>query len=161
MINQINATITKDDQETVLAAVATIRGTLPFLIDLTVDKRQAMARLGDKGVAFVWKSIEIGAQNPKILPAGFDLEKLRKDAQLFDDLAPIRLALDQLQRQVRDTAIVAAHDAYASARAIYGYAKTGLGHGSLESAADHLSPHFARKSNGDSAKSERSNDAKS
>src|SRR5206468_2335413 len=95
--------------------------------------------------AFVRKAIEIATQNPKILPPAFDLEEMRRDAQLFVDLAPIRIVIDQLQKQVRDTVMQAGSEAYAAARAVYAYAKNSLTGASLEVAAGDLAQRSPEK----------------
>src|SRR5437660_4827726 len=100
--NRVSATLTTKDQEGVLAAISGIRQTLPFLIDLTTDERVTMPKLGDKSHAFVKKAVDIATQHPEMVSAVF-LDEMRKDAQLFDMLAPIQLAIDLLQKQIDDT----------------------------------------------------------
>ncbi len=142
---QINATFSPADQEAVMAAVVTIREKLPFLIDLTVDDRKALVKLGDKSHSFVRKAVDVAVQNPKMLPVAFDLEKMRKEAQLFDDLSTIQLAVDQLQKQIDDTAIQVGNSAYAAARTVYACAKSDFGRAALETAAVELGQRYARK----------------
>lgn len=75
----ISATLAQADREALLAAVATIKEKLPFLIDLTADERKALPKMGDKSRAFVSKALEVATQNPNFLPRSFDLGELRKD----------------------------------------------------------------------------------
>ena len=51
-VSPISATLDAKDRETVMAAIATIKEKLPFLIDLTADDRKALPRMGDKSRAF-------------------------------------------------------------------------------------------------------------
>ena len=51
--NRVTGSVSGKDQETVPAAIATIRQSFPFLIDLTTAEHVAMAKLGDKGQGFV------------------------------------------------------------------------------------------------------------
>ena len=97
--NRVSATLSKTDEEVVMTAVATIRQTLPFLIDLTTAERVEMPKLGPRTQIFVKRALEIGTQNSALLPVSF-LEEMRKDARLFEALAPIQLAIDQLQKQI-------------------------------------------------------------
>lgn len=53
----------------------------------------------------------------------FDVEKLRKDVQLFEAMYPIVVALTQLQELVDDTCIAVGSEAYAAALQMYTYAK--------------------------------------
>lgn len=59
------------DQEVVMTAIATIRQTLPFLIDLTTAERVAIPKLGARTQAFVKKALDVGTQNSAMLPASF------------------------------------------------------------------------------------------
>ena len=93
--NRISATLAAADRDAVLAAITTIRQKLPFLIDLTAEERSALSKFGDKSRAFVSKALEIASQNPSILPRSFDLDEMRSDFQLFQDLQPILMALNQ------------------------------------------------------------------
>ena len=143
--NRISATLSQTDQDAVLTAIATIRQKLPFLIDLTTAERVTIPKLGDKTQAFVKKALDVAAQNPDMLPAGSFLEEMRKDAQLFENLAPIRLAIDLLQKQVDDTTTQVGGEAYASARTIYTVSKTPFARAALRTAADDLGKRFSRK----------------
>ena len=118
--NRVSATLSIADQEAVMTAIDTIRQKLPFLIDLTANKRVAMAKLGDKSQAFVKKALEIAVQNPGI-------------------------ALDKLHNQVDDTAIQAGGEAYATARAVYAATKTPFATPALRTATHELRKRFGRK----------------
>jgi hypothetical protein len=143
--NTAGTTLSTIDQEAILAAIADIKQRLPFLIDLTRDDRKAMPKLGDKSRAFVKKALDVAVQNPGVLPASFDLNKMRNDAQLFDHLTPIKLALDQLQKQVNDTAIGIGSQAYTAARDVYASTKSRFARAALETATGDLGQRFARK----------------
>ncbi len=51
--NRIDATLSPGDKDEVLAAIATLKGKLPFLIDLSPEERRALPKMGDKSRAFV------------------------------------------------------------------------------------------------------------
>jgi hypothetical protein len=141
----INATLSAADQEAILAAVGTIRQKLPFLVDLSREERQAILKLGDKTHGFARKAFEITAQNPGILPASVNVDGLRNSEHLYESLAAIKLAIDQLQKQVEDTTMQVGSDAYAIARSIYSRAKSGFAGASLKTAADELGKRFGRR----------------
>jgi hypothetical protein len=144
--NRISAALTLADRNAVIAAVATIREKLPFLIDLTVEERKALPKLGDKSRAFVTKALEVATQNPDFLPRSFDLEEMRRDVQLFEAMYPIVIALAQLQELMDDTYTAVGSEAYSAALTVYNYAKaSGQGSG-LEAVVDELGQRFARKS---------------
>lgn len=142
----ISATLTQADRDAVIAAVATIKQKLPFLIDLTMEERKALPKMGDKSRAFVSKALEVATQNPDFLPRSFDLEEMRKDVQLFEAMYPIVMALTQLQELLDDTYVTVGSEAYSAALQVYSYAKaSGQGSG-LEAVVGELGQRFARKS---------------
>jgi hypothetical protein len=144
--NQISATMTKADRDAVLAAVATIKEKLPFLMDLTPEQRTSLPKMGDKSQAFVNKALEVATQNPDFLPRSFDLEEMKRDVELFQALYPVFLSLTQLQELVDDTVMAVGSDAYAAALVVYNFAKaSGKGSG-LDAVADEMGKRFARKS---------------
>ncbi len=144
--NQISATLDQTNRDAVMAAVATIKEKLPFLIDLTAEQRKSLPKMGDKSRAFVSKALEVATQNPDFLPRSFDLEEMRQDVELFESLYPILLSLTQLHELVDDTCIAVGSDAYAAALVVYNFAKaSGKGAG-LDAVADEMGRRFARKS---------------
>ncbi len=113
-VNRISAKLAPADKEAVMQAIATIREKLPFLIDLTTEDRRTIIKMGDKSRAFVTKALEVATQNPEFLPRSFDLEEMRRDLGIFEDLYPVLLSLTQLQELVDDTCIAAGSEAYPS-----------------------------------------------
>lgn len=143
--NRVSATLSQDDQEALLNALATIRQKLPFLLGLNPDERRALPRLGDKSRAFVTKALEVATQNPDFLPRSFDIEEMKQDARLFEAMYPLLLSLTQLQELMEDTTTVVGSEAYAAALLVYSYAKTSGRNTGLDSAVDDMSQRFARK----------------
>lgn len=144
--NQVSATLTQADRDAALAAITTLKEKLPFLIDLTVEEKKALPKMGDKSRAFVSKALEVATQNPDFLPRSFDLEEMRKDVQLFETMYPIVMAMTQLQELLDDTYVTVGSEAYSAALQVYNYAKaSGQGAG-LEAVVDELGQRFARKS---------------
>lgn len=97
--NQISATLDQTNRDAMMAAIATLKEKLPFLIDLTAQ-RKSLPKMGDKSRAFVSKALEVATQNPDFLPWSFDLEEMRQDVELFESLYPILLSLTQLHELV-------------------------------------------------------------
>ena len=133
------------DQDAIMTAIATIRQKLPFLTSLTATERNTLAKAGDKSVGFVSKAVEVAVQNPGILPASHTLDDVRNTAQLFQSMAGIKLALEQLQREVSDTTIQLGSNAYAVARTIYMGTKSPIAQPHMTTVADNLGKRFQRK----------------
>ena len=144
--NRISATLSQADQQAVLSAINTIREKLPFLIDLSLEERKALPRLGDKSRGFVSQALEVASQNTDILPRSFDVDEMRKDVDLLNVLSPVLLALAQLNELVEDTYIEVGSEAYTAALAVYQYARAAGKGAALDGALDTLSQRFARKS---------------
>jgi hypothetical protein len=144
--NRISASLSKADREAVMAAIATIREKLPFLIDLTTEERRTMLKMGDKSRAFVSKALEVGTQNPDFLPRAFNLEEMRRDVELYEALYSVLLSLTQLQELVDDTCIAAGSEAYTAALAIYNYAKASGDVTGLDAVIDEMGRRFTRRS---------------
>ena len=143
--NRVNATLAPADREAVLASIEAAREKLPFLIDLTAEERHSIIKMGDKSRGFVLKALEVANQNPAILPRSFNIEEMRNDIQLFEDLQPVLMAINKLQDLVEDTVMEAGGEAYAAALAVYSYVKASGAGEALEVAADDLGRRFARK----------------
>ena len=138
--------------------VTTIRKSLPFLIDLTTAERMSLAKFGDKSQAFVKKALDTATHSSNLLPQEF-LVEMRKDAQLLDSLAPIRVAVDLLQKQIDDTAYQVGAEAYAGARTIYAVSKTPFAEATLRTAAEDLGKRFGRRTRATAAAVEPANSA--
>jgi hypothetical protein len=134
------------DQEAAMKAIADIRQALPFMKDLTTDQRNSIPKIGAKGVAFIHKAVAVAEQNPQILPPSVTLDNMSANSNLLDTLTAILIALDQLRKQLSDTAVFVRNEAYTAARCVYTYAAA-AGPG-LETAVEELGQYFTRKSNG-------------
>ena len=145
-VNRISATLSPADRDEVLAAITTIKQKLPFLTDLTLEERKALPRMGDKSRAFVSKAVEVATQNPDFLPRSFDVDEMRRDAELFEALQPIALSLTQLQELLDDTLVELGAESYTAALVVYNYARNSGQGQALDAVADELSRRFARKS---------------
>lgn len=143
--NRISATLAQTDQEEVMAAIATIKSKLSFLTDLTPEERKALNKMGDKSQAFVTMALEIATQNQDYLPRSFEVEEMRKDVELYDQLRPILVALSQLQHLVEMTSMIAGSEAMGAALTVYRSAKVhGQGTG-LEAVLNEMGQRFARR----------------
>lgn len=142
--NRISATLSPEGHQAVIDAIATIRKEMPFLVDLSLEERKTLTKMGDRSRGFVDQAYILAMQNPDFLPRSFDLEEMKRDVELFRALHPLMMALNQLHELMEDTYMAAGSEAYSAALAVYSYAKadrTGL---ALDSAVKELSRRFAR-----------------
>ena len=143
--NRISAALSTTDQETVMQAIATIREKLPFLIDLTRNERVSLTKLGDKSQGFVKRAFELATQSTDLIPQTL-IDEMRKDTELLDRFASIRLAIDLLQKQIDDTVTQVGAEAYAAARTVYAVTKTPFAHATLRTASTDLGKTFRKRS---------------
>jgi len=129
MENQISITISEEAVANINKAIATINENLPDLINLTVDDRHQLPKMGDKTIAFVNKSFEYASQNPTIVPSFLDLTEFAKDTAVVTSLKRILMPLEQLNEKLSDTNLLAGSEAYMAALVFYtavkGAAKAG------------------------------------
>jgi hypothetical protein len=146
MQNRIDASLSATVRDEVLDLIAQIRTKLPFLIDLSPEERMSLPKMGDKSRAFVNGSLQMATQDDSYLPRAFDVEELRKDVELAENMQPISVALKQLSEFVDDTYILVGSEAYTASLVVYQSAKRN-GHGAaLDGLLDSLAQRFARKS---------------
>jgi hypothetical protein len=144
----IKGDLLPEQQQAVLNSLHDIQTKLPFLIDLTVDDRRTLPKMGDRSRAFVDQGLVMATQNEGILPRNFDLEEYRRDVALVRQLEPIVLAARQLIKRIEDTYLAAGSDAYGQTLVVYQAAKLAGKDGSLAEHLDSLGKRFARKSPG-------------
>ncbi|MEP0983883.1 hypothetical protein NC980_25460, partial [Leptolyngbya sp. AS-A5] len=85
------------------------------------------------------------SRNPDSLPRSFDVEEMRKDLELFQDLNQILMSLTQLQDMVNDTCMVVGSEAYTAALTVYDYAKkSGVNANGMEPIVAEMREHFRR-----------------
>jgi len=130
MENKISITISKEAIETINAAIATIEQQLPNLINLTVEDRKSLPKMGDKTLAFVNKALEYSKQNSKVVPSFLDVAEFEKDVQAVTNINRVLIPLQQLVEKLDDTTLLAGSEAYSAALTFYnavkGAAKAGV-----------------------------------
>jgi hypothetical protein len=139
--------LSAEQVQTIMNLIGQIRAELPFLIDLNVEERRTLPKLGDKSQAFVDQGLLLATQNEGIMPRNFDIDGYSNDVTLVRQLHSIVLALGQLQGRLEDTFLAAGSDAYSQTLLVYQAAKLAGKNGSLDQHLEGLSRRFARKSN--------------
>lgn len=115
--NRITYAIKPADKTAILKHIADIRqllgGALAFNLD--PSERQALAKMGDKSLAFVGKALDYATKNTALVPPYLDLAEANKDYALAADLREISRELGTLNQAVEDTLMVAGAEAYDAA----------------------------------------------
>ncbi|WP_261796826.1 hypothetical protein [Ralstonia sp. TCR112] len=95
------------DLTAVDAALKTLEEKLAGLIDLSIEQRSTLMKMGDKSEAFCRKAVEVLGNNPGVLPANFSLAELRRDLAGFDTLRPRLVRIEKLYEKMRDSQLAA------------------------------------------------------
>lgn len=146
--NRVDAELKAADAQAVLTSIADIKAKLPFLIDLTLEERKTLPKMGDISRAFVQKALEVSSQNQDSLPRSFDTEEMQRDWELFQALSPIVQAVGQLNELLDDTITQVGSEAYVAALLVYNALKANGKGSALDGEKDALAQRFARKSTG-------------
>jgi hypothetical protein len=140
--------ITFDDKSlaNIDTAINTLEAELQGLIDLNVDERRALPKMGDKSETFCRQTLNVLAQNPQVVPPSLDLAEAQRDLQALDALRSRSSRLRQLVGRVEDTELALGSDVMSAALDGYAMLKV-LGKGSgLEALRKEVGARFAKKS---------------
>ena len=143
--NLVDATFPAEDQDWVLQTLKAVNERLPFLIGLTPEQRQCLAKMGDKTVAFVEKALRAADLNPTLIPASVDVAGLRKDVELVRGLMPVLDVLTQLRERVDDTVTESGSEAFAVALEVYQHLKASGKNTGLDESLKDMGQRFARR----------------
>ncbi len=113
--NLMSLTLSADDLDAVDAALTTLEARLAGLISLRVETHCGMAKMGDKSEAFCRRTLAGLAQNPQIVPPGFDLTESLADLAAADALHPRLLRLRRLAERAEDSELALGCDVMVAA----------------------------------------------
>jgi hypothetical protein len=122
--NLISATLSNTvvaEVETHVKAIATLLAGV--LQNLEAKDRQAMAKMGDKTLAFVQKALQYAGQDAAMLPSYISLPEAAADLALTRQLDGILKLMAPLCQSVQDTVMMAGSDCYIAGLGIYGHIK--------------------------------------
>ncbi len=128
------------------------------LLDLSVEQRQGLTKMGDKSEAFCRQALITGRQNVGKLPpdTANDLAAEEADLADLDALRPRLARLNALREMADDTEVALGSDIMVFSLSLYGILKAigaAVGTG-LDVLRAQLSTRFARKSRGGKADAE-------
>ena len=104
-----------DDLEAVDAALTTLEMRLTGLIALRVEEHHALAKMGRKSEKFCERTLTLLAQNPQIVPPGFDLTEAQAGLAAMDVLRPRLVRLRRLGGRAEDSEMALCNDVMGAA----------------------------------------------
>ena len=126
--NLISLTIDSSRFTAIEAAVTALEKEMVDFVELSVEQRRELLKLGPKTEVFCRATIEVMERNPGALPADFDLNAIRQDRVAIDQVRPLLSRLRMLVSRVQDTEMALGSDLYKAALDGYRFAKaTGKG----------------------------------
>jgi hypothetical protein len=143
--NLISLTLSEAELAEMDAAINTLETTLSrHMIDLSVDERRSLAKMGDKSEAFCRQTLNVLSQNPGVVPANLDLDEAKRDLLALDQLRSRTTRLRQLLGRAEDTETALGSDVMSAALNGYALLKV-LGKGSgLEGLRRDMAARFSR-----------------
>ncbi|QSX77409.1 hypothetical protein [Agrilutibacter solisilvae] len=143
--NLISITITQEQQEAALAAIAQLEAALPGLISLGTAERKTLHHMGHKSEVFARGTIRVLSQNPSIVPPSMDIAGAHQDLAAFDRLRPIQEILSRVNAMVASTSAALGHDLMDFAFDGYSQLKVSGAAQGLEDLRRELGTRFSRR----------------
>ena len=90
--NLVSLTFSADDIAAIDAAIATQERKLAPLIELSIDDRRRLAKMGEKSESLCRQTLMLLGQNTQLIPPGYDLAEAQRDLSTLDLLVPVSAA---------------------------------------------------------------------
>jgi hypothetical protein len=119
METRISGTIGPETKQTILGEIDSIENKLTFLINLKAEDRHNLAKMGDKTLAFVTKSLEYAKQNHMVVTSFLDVAEFEKEVTTMNTLLRILKPMRQLLEEIDDTTLYVGSKAYTDALTFY------------------------------------------
>lgn len=111
--NRISTEITPQKKAAITAAIQALKTELQgIIINLNVDERQSLPKIGDRTLAFDEKCKAYMASRPELVPGFVNLAEMAKDRKLVADLLPCLQELAPICEGIEDTISLAYTDIY-------------------------------------------------
>ena len=142
--NKVSAALAAQALTNILAAYATIKTNLPFLISLSDDDRAHLPHIGDKSAEVLNQTLLFVAQFPEAIPATFSIPELQKDGALFTPFETVVMASAESNQLISDTDLALRSDLLLAILDVYAFAKANNRNGAYDSYVNYMKGHFAR-----------------
>lgn len=117
--NRLDFTLSQSDVTAINDSIDALNSSLDFLIGLTVTERITLPAIDVNNKAFTEDAINAATSNETLLPGYISVVAMKNDLDLFNQLEPIKIKLNQILEKINDTQLLAGSEAYTSALAIY------------------------------------------
>ena len=146
--NLIQLTLTAEDYAAIDGALTTLETRLASLIDLSVEERRGLVRMGEKSEAFCRQTLLAMDENRSFIPASVGLDDAQADLEQLDALRRRTLRLQRLTGRCEDTTTALGSDVMSTSLEGYSLLKM-LGKGSgLAPLRETIASRFSRRGRG-------------
>lgn len=121
--NLENAALPPEVVAQIEAKIAEIKLSMPYLVGLSTTDHMKLNILGRKSTQFVQRAVESVRQNPELAPSFLDAGALERNYALYNSLLIVLEPVQQLERMIADTLMVAGNLAYTDALDYYNTVK--------------------------------------
>lgn len=142
--NLISLQLTTADLSAIDAALKTLEDKFVGLIDLSIEQRSTVTKMGDKSEAFCRKAVEVLGNNPGVLAASYNLAEVKRDLAAFDALRSRLVRVEKLVEKMRDSQMALGSDLMTASLEGYAYLKVAGKGEALDTARAALSVRFNR-----------------
>ncbi|WP_343661453.1 hypothetical protein [Ralstonia sp.] len=142
--NLISLQLTTADLSAIDAALKTLEDKFVGLIDLSIEQRSTVTKMGDKSEAFCRKAVEVLGNNPGVLAANYNLAEVKRDLAAFDALRSRLVRVEKLVEKMRDSQMALGSDLMTASLEGYAYLKVAGKGEALDTARAALSVRFNR-----------------
>jgi hypothetical protein len=101
--NLISAALTAEQKAEVLKCLTDAQGILNFLVNMSVEDKKRLAKMGTRSVGFVDECIATFDEFATLLPTNLNREELKRDRALQEDLSTIAVKVRSLHESLQDT----------------------------------------------------------
>ena len=142
--NIISLTIAPADLEAIDKALDILEEKLAGLIELSIEERRSLTKMGDKSEAFCRQTLIVLDQNRQIIPPELDIDDALNDMRTLDAVRPRFARLRRLMANGDDTEMALGSDMVATALDGYAIAKVFGKGGGLDELREAMSSRFGR-----------------
>ncbi len=133
-----------EDFTTATGGLTTTEQALSVLRSLTPAERKGLPKVGPKYHSLALDIIELGRQNPDLIPRGIDFAKIDRDITAYGQSKSLLTHSQRLTGRLLDTKMLLGTDIYLAALAIYHSLKRNAQTDSLQDAIGTIKRGFAK-----------------
>jgi hypothetical protein len=143
--NRVSGELSVESKKAILDAFDTALSELSFAIDLTVDERKKLSKMGDSSWGFIERAHNLVLRNPDFLPRSFDTTAMTEHMELYREMHGVMQAAKQMYERIEDTYKALGADIFSEALAVYNYAKMSDPGLAMDEVLKDMARRFSRK----------------